>query len=105
MEIDFGVAYIKENSDVRIKITMNEFRGKTYIHLREYGYDGDTGNIFPTKKGITIDPKGLDLVIFLLEKVSKTLTNEYKHHGQYNFKLISPDDEEDTINGNESLVK
>ena len=92
MEIDFGVAYIKEDSDTRLKITMSEFRGKLYIHIREYGFDGDTGKLFPTKKGITLDPKGLDSVICILQQVSNTLAKEYENHGQYFLELPDPDE-------------
>jgi hypothetical protein len=87
MEIDFGVAYIKENSDKRIKVTMNKFRGKVYIHIREYGFDGDDGTIFPTPKGIALDPKGLDSVIELLTEASTILGEEYQNIGQYSFNF------------------
>ncbi len=85
MEIDFGVAYVKQNTDTRVKVTMSEFRNKLYIHIREYGFDGDTGNLFPTAKGITLEPENVDRIIEMLEQVSNVLAEPYKDNKQEEF--------------------
>lgn len=76
MEIDLGfVGYLSE--DKAIKITINEFRGQEYIHIREYMLDGDTGNWFPTKKGLAIRPEHVDMAAHLLEKAGEIMTKIY----------------------------
>jgi succinyl-CoA synthetase beta subunit len=57
MEIDLGfVGYITE--DKAIKITINEFRGVEYIHIREYMRD-------------------VDMAAYLLDKAGDILTEIY----------------------------
>ena len=92
-EIDFGIAYIKKNEH-RVKITASPFRGTTYIHIREYGMDGDTGNLFPTKSGYAILAPELDTVINLLQKASKTITKPFKDINQYKFDFSKEEDKE-----------
>ena len=76
MEIDLGfVGYITE--DKAIKITINEFRGQEYIHIREYMKDGDTGNWFPTKQGLALRPEFVDMAAHLLDKAGDILTKTY----------------------------
>jgi len=94
MEIDFGVAYLKGPSENRVKVTMNEFKGQIYIHIREYGLDGDTGNLFPTPKGYAILAEELDSVIELLQKASKELARPFKTPGQLKLQLTDQNKEE-----------
>ena len=76
MEIDLGfVGYITE--DKAVKITINEFRGQEYVHIREYMRDGDTGKWFPTKKGLAIRPENVDMAAHLLDKAGQILTQTY----------------------------
>lgn len=76
MEIDLGVVgYITE--DKAIKITVNEFRGQDYIHIREYMLDGDTGRWFPTKKGLALKPENVDMAAHLLEKAGEIVAKRY----------------------------
>jgi hypothetical protein len=73
MEKDFGAVYVRENGN-RVKVTLNDFKGKFYLHIRDYGLDGDTGKVFPLPKGITIDPGEVDTLIEILMEVSKFVT-------------------------------
>lgn len=76
MEIDLGfVGYITE--DKAIKITINEFRGVEYIHIREYMRDGDTGHWYPTKKGLALRPEHVDMAAYLLDQAGDILTKVY----------------------------
>jgi hypothetical protein len=76
MEIDLGfVGYIADGK--AIKITINEFRGQEYIHIREYMLDEDTGNWFPTKKGLAIKPEHVDMAAHLLTKAGEIMTKVY----------------------------
>lgn len=87
MDIDLGVAYIKEPSGNRIKVTMNEFKGQIYVHIREYMLDGDTLKLYPTKSGYAMTAENLDCVIELLEKASKILAKKYKYYRQEELPL------------------
>ena len=76
MEIDLGyVCYLSE--DKAIKVTINEFRGQEYVHIREYMMDGDTGHWFPTKKGLSIRPEHVDMAAHLLDKAGEILAQIY----------------------------
>lgn len=76
MEIDLGfVGYVTE--DKAIKITINEFRGQEYIHIREYMKDGDTGFWYPTKKGLAIRPEHVDMAAHLLDQAGEILAKRY----------------------------
>lgn len=76
MEIDLGfVGYITE--DKAVKITLNEFRGVEYVHIREYMKDGDTGKWFPTKKGLALRPEHVDMAAHLLGAAGEILTKTY----------------------------
>tara|TARA_Y100000034_G_scaffold136800_1_gene215889 strand:+ start:16900 stop:17175 length:276 start_codon:yes stop_codon:yes gene_type:complete len=68
--IDFGVAYIKQPSESRVKITLNTFNNETYVHIREYQLDGDTGKLYPTKSGYALLAEEVDSVIELLNEAS-----------------------------------
>lgn len=93
MDIDFGIVYIKPTNEARIKVTLNTFRGIMYLHIREYGMDGDTGKLFPTPKGISLDPGEVDSLIEVLEKVSKAIAAPYQRTGQLEFNF-DPNKEE-----------
>lgn len=49
-------------------IYKQEFKGKEYIHIREY-YATEDGEMAPTKKGTTFLPEQLDDLIAALEKL------------------------------------
>lgn len=76
MEIDLGfVGFLTE--DKAIKITINEFRGQEYVHIREYMRDGDTGHWFPTKKGLALRPEHVDMAAYLLDQAGEILAKTY----------------------------
>jgi len=43
----------KESGDEQVRLTINEFRGVEYIHLRKYYLDFD-GDFKPTKDGVAM---------------------------------------------------
>jgi hypothetical protein len=45
---------IKEEDYSQVRLTVNEFRGKEYLHLREYYIDFDE-EWHPTPKGLAIE--------------------------------------------------
>jgi hypothetical protein len=85
-EIDFGIVYIKQTGSMpRVKVKLSEWYGKWYLHIREWNMDGDTGKLFPTSKGIALDPNELDSIIKVLEQVSTHLSKKFKNHHQLEF--------------------
>ena len=77
MNYDFGIAYVRQDEHA-VKVTLSSFRGKNYIHIREYIYDLDEEVWFPTKKGYALIAEEVDSVIELLQKASNQLAIEYK---------------------------
>ena len=99
MEIDFGVVYVKETgSQPRIKVILSEWYKKWYLHIREWNMDGDTGKLFPTTKGIAINPDELDAMIETLEEVNIHWNRKWRHHDQLEFSFMK--DKEESKNRN-----
>ena len=48
---------ITKSPTSEIRIQVKEFKGKTYIDLREWFITEEGGKWLPTKKGITISPR------------------------------------------------
>lgn len=55
-----------------IKITMSDFRGQVYIHIRDYQMDGDSGIWYPTKTGYAFIAEEVDTIITGLKDASET---------------------------------
>jgi len=88
-ELDIGAAYIKPISGNKVTVKMNQFRGQVYVHIREYGMDGDTGKFFPTKNGYAILGEEVDSVIEKLEIASNLLAEFYRRNtNQYEFDFM-----------------
>jgi|TARA_B100001939_G_scaffold338432_1_gene344007 cold shock CspA family protein len=68
--IDIDV-FKKPNENV-VKVTMSEFRGQVYVHIRDYQMDGDTGYWFPTKNGYAFIAEETDSIIQALEEASES---------------------------------
>ena len=81
MEVDFGTAFHKPNGNA-VKVTVNEFRGIVYLHIREYMMDGDTGAWFPTKSGFSIHADEVSSLIPLLEDAAELMAQKYKTNSQ-----------------------
>mgnify|MGYP000857543389 FL=1 len=86
MNIDFGTAFHKPNGNA-VKVTINEFRDKLYLHIREYGMDGDTGQWFPTKTGFSIPADEVSSLIPLLEEASEMVAKRYIWNTQLELEL------------------
>lgn len=86
MNIDFGTAFHKPNGNA-VKVTLNEFRGKLYLHIREYMMDGDTGYWFPTKSGYSFDANEVSSLIPLLEDAEAKVAEQYVLNKQLELRL------------------
>ena len=62
--------YKKPNGNV-VKVTMSEFRGQVYVHIRDYQMDGDSGVWYPTKTGYAFTAEGIDCIIEALKEASE----------------------------------
>lgn len=49
------VHQFQRNQDERICISMGEYKNKTYIDMRVFFADAATGELKPTKKGLTLE--------------------------------------------------
>jgi hypothetical protein len=75
-EYDLGFVHPPTNGKA-LKVTVNEFRGQWYVHLREYIEDQDEGIWFPTKKGIAIKAEDVDVVGQMFIDAGSLLTDIY----------------------------
>jgi phage terminase small subunit len=63
---------IEKNTKERIRVSIEEFRGHTFIDCRVYFVD-DTGTWRPTKKGIALNSECIEDVIKALQQASVKL--------------------------------
>ena len=75
-EYDFGFVH-PPIAGKALKVTVNEFRGQWYVHLREYIEDQDEDIWFPTKKGIAIKAEYVDVVGQMFLDAGDLLTSIY----------------------------
>jgi hypothetical protein len=86
LNIDFGTAFHKPNGNA-VKVTLNEFRDKLYLHIREYSMDGDTGQWYPTKSGFSLLADETSSLIPLLEAASQEVAKQYISSNQLELDL------------------
>jgi hypothetical protein len=91
MNIDFGTAFHKPNGNA-VKVTINEFRDKLYLHIREYSMDGDTGQWYPTKSGFSIPADEVCSLIPLLEDAGEAVAMKYRWDTQLELDLENDDE-------------
>ena len=70
--------YKKVNGNV-VKITMSDFRGQVYIHVRDYQMDGDSGVWYPTKTGYAFIAEEIDAIVKGLSEASETFAKYSRH--------------------------
>ncbi|OPY02227.1 MAG: Transcriptional Coactivator p15 (PC4) [Syntrophorhabdus sp. PtaB.Bin047] len=69
------IGEIQKTGTDRIIVTVKEFKGKTYIDVRNF-FENDEGEMVPTKKGVSLTPENLDELIRLLGEAKKQLPTE-----------------------------
>jgi len=75
MEGAMIIGEIQKTGTDRIIVTVKEFKGKTYIDVRNF-FENDDGEMVPTKKGVSLTPENLDELIRLLGEAKKQLLTE-----------------------------
>lgn len=86
MNIDFGTAFHKPNGNA-VKVTVNEFRDKLYLHIREYAMDGDTGQWYPTKSGYSMPADEVSSLIPLLSQAGEEVAKRFTWSTQLELEL------------------
>lgn len=66
------IGEIHKNSTEKIRVTLSEYKGYTFLDVRVY-YEDDSGEWRPTKKGIAISKDNLEPLIKLLNEGKKKL--------------------------------
>lgn len=69
------IGEIQKTGTDRIIVTVKEFKGKTYVDVRNF-FENDEGEMVPTKKGISLTPENLDELILLLGEAKKNLPQD-----------------------------
>lgn len=69
------IGEIQKTGTDRIIVTVKEFKGKTYIDVRNF-FENDEGEMVPTKKGVSLTPENLDELIRILGEAKKQLPQE-----------------------------
>jgi hypothetical protein len=64
---------IEKNGNTDIVVAVSEYKGKTYLNIRECYIEARTGQRKPTRKGVTLE---VDLATDLLQAITKTLGSE-----------------------------
>jgi len=86
LNIDFGTAFHKPNGNA-VKVTVNEFRDKLYLHIREYAMDGDTGQWYPTKSGYSMPADEVSSLIPLLSQAGEEVAKRFTWSTQLELEL------------------
>lgn len=66
------IGEIQKTGTDKIIVTVKEFKGKTYIDVRNF-FENDEGEMVPTKKGVSLTPENLDELIRLLTEAKAKL--------------------------------
>jgi hypothetical protein len=63
---------IPRNETEVVRVSVEEFKGRKYLDLRIY-FQNDEGEWKPTKKGVTVQPDKVKMLIELLNKAVGSL--------------------------------
>jgi hypothetical protein len=66
------ICEIEKNMKERIRVSIEEYRGSTFVDLRVY-WEDEQGEWRPSKKGIALNGDCIDQVIEALQKARKEL--------------------------------
>jgi len=66
------IGEIQKTGTDKIIVTIKEFKGKTYVDVRNF-FENDEGEMIPTKKGVSLTPENLDELINILTEAKKQL--------------------------------
>ena len=56
------IATVPRSATEQMQISINEYKGKSYLDMRIYYTTDDGANWLPTKKGVTCSPDNLEIL-------------------------------------------
>jgi hypothetical protein len=75
------IGTIEKNSINKIRVAVNEYKGRRYIDVRTL-FQGEDGAWVPTKKGVALSPDRMPELIRLLNE-ARTKAQELEENGRY----------------------
>ena len=65
------IATVPRSATEQLQISINEYKGKSYLDMRIYYTTDDGLNWLPTKKGVTVSPENLELLKDAIDEAMK----------------------------------
>ena len=65
------IATVPKSATEQLQISINEYKGKSYLDMRIYYTTDDGLNWLPTKKGVTVSPENLELLKDAIDEAMK----------------------------------
>lgn len=69
------LATIPRSATEQLQISINEFKGKSYLDMRIFYTTDDGASWLPTKKGVTCSPENIELLKDAIEEAAKEFTS------------------------------
>lgn len=67
------IATIPRTATEQLQISINEYKGKSYLDLRIFYTTDEGANWLPTKKGVTVSPENLELLKDAVDEAMKEM--------------------------------
>lgn len=65
------IATVPRSATEQLQISINEYKGKSYLDMRIYYTTHDGLNWLPTKKGVTVSPENMELLKDAIDEAMK----------------------------------
>ena len=65
------IATVPRSATEQLQISINEYKGKSYLDMRIYYTTDDGLNWLPTKKGVTVSPENMELLKDAIDEAMK----------------------------------
>ena len=65
------IATVPRSAIEQLQISINEYKGKSYLDMRIYYTTDDGLNWLPTKKGVTVSPENMELLKDAIDEAMK----------------------------------
>ena len=70
------IAVVPRSATEQMQISINEYKGKSYLDLRIHYTTDDGQTWLPTKKGVTATPENLEILRDAIDEAMKEFTTE-----------------------------
>ena len=70
------IATVPRSATEQLQISINEYKGKSYLDMRIYYTTDDGATWLPTKKGVTCSQENLDLLAAAIKEAKKEFMTE-----------------------------